>query len=89
VGTFTVPRADVDHLIDHLPLAVPLGPALAHTTGTPARLNRPAPSPAGTWDLTVRTANPHLPWQHAGLTPGDIQPALAPAAPPRPQIGHD
>ncbi|MFH8751874.1 hypothetical protein ACH4GK_33415 [Streptomyces rimosus] len=84
LGTFRIPRTEVDRQIDHLPLAVPFGPALAHPlpadSGT-VRLDLPAPAPAGFWDLTLRETPGPSPWQHTTLTPGDPQPVLRPAAP--------
>ncbi|WP_044377887.1 hypothetical protein [Streptomyces noursei] len=85
--TFGIPRAQVDAVIDQLPLAVPFGPALAHTT-TPtegsARLTLPAPSPAGTWDLATFDGQ-H--WQHTAFTPGGIPPTLQNTAPDA-RTGH-
>ncbi|MFJ2555737.1 MULTISPECIES: hypothetical protein [unclassified Streptomyces] len=82
---FQLPRTLVEQAISRLCLAVPFGPALAHTTtnGT-ARLTLPAPSPAGTWNLATRTGDT---WQQTPLTTGGIPPVLTPTTPDA-RTGH-
>ncbi|MCK1817485.1 hypothetical protein MTQ13_24925, partial [Streptomyces sp. XM4011] len=85
VQTLRIPRAETDRCLDALRLAVPLGPALAHAVTDAAtgrtRLTLPAPAPAGSWDLTLRTTDSRHPWQHTQLTAGDPQPVLRPTLP--------
>lgn len=85
VQTLRIPRAETDRYLDALRLAVPLGPALAHALTDAAtgrtRLTLPAPAPAGSWDLTLRTTDSRHPWQHTQLTAGDPQPVLRPTLP--------
>ncbi|MFJ4184241.1 hypothetical protein [Kitasatospora sp. NPDC089509] len=88
VVTYRLPPPAVAAHLEHLTLAVPLGPVLTRVLPSPAgqppapaRLSLPTPDAGGDWHFAVPPRPPATSWTTYGLSAAVSEPRLTPTAP--------